>query len=413
MKKIILFGFVILIMLAVFVNAAQTTERPPNAYEIEITLVSQIPDPAEPGKYVDVRFKFENHGSEIAQNMEAEILPEYPFALDPGEEATKSLGSIDTQQTGDAGVIIKYRLRINEDALEGQSPIKLRYRVNNQAWVTLPEFDINIQPYDAILVLEKVVSNPQVIRPGKEATVDLTFKNAAEILLKKVRVIMDLGGAPVAPLGSTNEKVIEKIDANEEETVRFNLIGEPDAQAGIYKVGVAYVYYDALGNAYSRNSTIGMIFGSEPDLLVDIDSATIYQSGVSGTATVKIVNRGANEIKFLTVKLGESDSYNIISPSEVYVGNIDSDDYETTDFNIFVKNTKQEMITLPVHLEFKDGNDKKYVEDINLELELYGASKAKEYGLVQGNGKVGFVVVIIVVVVGLFVYRRWRKSRKK
>jgi hypothetical protein len=420
MKKIILFGLLTLVLFISAVNGAialvgQTSSAVPmtNMHVMKVSMINQIPDPAEPGKYVDLRFKFENNGSAVAKDVEAEILLQYPFSLDPRTSAIKSVGSINPQQKGDNGIIIKYRLRVDKDALEGQNEIKLRYRTSDGVWITLPEFKINIQPYDAILLLDKVVSKPEIIKPGEKAMVGITFKNMAGILLKKIRVKIDLGGVPLAPTGSTNEKVIDKIDKNEEANVRFDLIGEPDAQSGIYKVGVDFDYYDGLGNSYSRNSTIGLVIGSDPDLSVNIDSTTIYQTKKSGDVTIKIVNKDVNEIKFLNLKLAESSDYRITSPSEVYVGNIDSDDYETAEFTLFVDNKKEEEILLPITLEYKDANNREYKDNIKLKLPLYGASEAKQLGLVKGNGKMGFFVIIVVVVAGLFIYRRWRKRKKK
>ena len=418
MKKISLIGLIILVLVASTVSARVLTgsvTAPPivTSYIMKVSMLNQIPDPAEPGKYVDIRFKFENNGSKTAENVEAEILPEYPFSLDPGTSAIKSVGSINPQQKGDNGVIIKYRLRVDKDALEGESEIKLRYRLKGEGWITMPEFKINIQPYDAILVLDKVVSNPETIKPGEKATINIAFRNIAGILLKKIRVRIDLGGVPLAPTGSTNEKVIDTIDKNEEANVRFDLIGEPDAQSGIYKVGVYLDYYDNLGNGYSRNSTIGLVIGSEPDLSVNIDSTTIYQAEKLGDVTIKIVNKDVNEIKFLNVNLAESKDYTIITQNEVYVGNIDSDDYETAEFTLFVKKKKDDKITLPLHLEYRDPNNKLYEENIKLELPLYGTSEAKELGLVNGNGKMGIFVMILVIVGGLFMYRKWKKSKKK
>ncbi|MFH0868022.1 MAG: COG1361 S-layer family protein [Candidatus Woesearchaeota archaeon] len=384
-----------------------------NSYIMKVSMINQLPDPAEPGKYVDLRFKFENNGSAVAEDIVAEILPQYPFSLDSGESAVKNIGSINPQQKGDNGIVIKYKLRVDKDALEGENGIKFRYKTSDDAWITLQEFKVNIQPYDALLLLDRVVSNPSVIKPGEKATVDITFKNIAEILLKKIRVKIKLGGVPLAPLGSTNEKVIDKIDKNEEANVVFDLIGEPDAQSGIYKVPVEFVYFDGLGNSYSRNSTIGLVIGSEPDLAVNIDSTTIQQAGSPGEVSIKIVNKDVNEIKFLNVKLVESDDYTIISPEDVYVGNIDSDDYETAEFKLFVKNKKKENVLLPILLEYRDANNKEYIENIKLELPLYTTSEAKQLGLAEGNGKVGFFVVIAVVVAGLFAYRRWRKGKKK
>jgi len=383
------------------------------SYILRVSLLNQIPDPAEPGKYVDVRFKFDNNGSRTAENVEAEILPQYPFSLDPGVSAVKSLGSINSQQKGDKGVIVKYRLRVDKDALEGETEIKLRYRINGEGWITMPEFKINVQPYDALLLVDKIVSKPQIIIPGKKATVEVMFSNIAEILLKKIRVQMRLGGIPLAPIGSTDEKTIETIGKNEKAKVIFDLIGEPDAEAGVYEVNLYYVYFDNLGNEYARNNSIGLLIGSEPDLAVTLDSTTIYQSGKMGEVTVKIVNKGVSDIKLLNVKLAEGGGYKVLSPNEVYVGNIDSDDYETADFTLFVEKTKEKKAVLPIRLEYKDANNMEYLDLINLELPLYDASEAKKFGFVKGNGKMGIFIMLAIVVAGFFGYRKWKKRKKK
>ena len=414
MKKINIIGLIILVLIASTVSARDITAPPIETHHImRVHFINQMPDPAEPGKYVDVRFKFDNNGSKTAEEVETEILPEYPFSLDPGTSAVKSIGSINSGQKGDKGIIVKYRLRVDKDALEGESEIKLRYRVKGEGWITMPEFRVNIQPYDAILLLNNVVTNPEIIIPGEKATVEITFSNIAEILLKKVRVKIKLGGVPLAPIGSTNEKVIDGIGKNENAKVMFDLIGEPDGESGIYKVPVEYSYYDNLGNSYNRNSTIGIIIGSKPDLSTIIDSTTIHQAGKKGEITIKIVNKGVSNIKLLNVRLAESDNHKIISPAEVYVGNIDSDDYGTADFTAFVKNTKDKKIILPLTLEYMDSNNKKYADSINLELPLYDTSEAKKFGLINGNGTFGFMIIILVVVGGFFIYRRWRKRKKK
>ena len=375
MRKISLIGLIMLVLLATAVSATVLTgmmTAPPikNSHIMRVTMLNQIPDPAEPGKYVDLRFKFENNGSKTAEDVKAEILPQYPFSLDPGTSAIKSVGSINPQQKGDNGIIIKFRLRVDKDALVGESDIKLRYKIGEEGWVTMPEFKVNIQPYDAILLLDKVKSTPETIKPGEKAKISITFNNLAGILLKKIRIKLDLDDMPLAPIGSTNEKMIEQIDKGRKTEAIFDLIAEPDAKSGIYKVPVEYIYYDSLGNEYSRGSKIGLILGSEPDLSVSIDSTTIYQAGKKGEIAVKIVNKGVSDIKLLNVKLEESDSYSIISPSEVYVGNIDSDDYETADFTLFVKNTKEKKAVLPITLEYKDANNVEYVNAVNLELPL-------------------------------------------
>ena len=128
--------------------------------------------------------------------------------------------------------------------------------------------------------------------------------------------------------------------------------------------------------------------------------------------TVKIVNKGLPDMKFVNVKLGKSDKYRLISPAEVYIGNIDSDDYETADFRLYVEKASEKKVVLPLTVEYKDANKKDYKDIVNLELPLYSSSEAKKLGLVQSNGKLNWIVLIVLAVAGFFGYRMWKKRRK-
>ena len=115
---------------------------------------------------------------------------------------------------------------------------------------------------------------------------------------------------------------------------------------------------------------------------------------------------------FVNVKLDKSDKYRVISPSEVYIGNIDSDDYETADFKLYIERTSDKKIVLPLAVEYKDANNKNYKSIVNLELPLYSSSEAKKLGLAEGNGKSGWIILIVLAVAGFFGYRYWKKRRK-
>ena len=89
----------------------------------DTNMVNQVPDPVEPGGYVEVRFKVENIGAETVENLVFELLPQYPFSLDRGSKAVKMVGDI-VYQAGDEAYILYYKLRVDKDAIEGNNPIK-------------------------------------------------------------------------------------------------------------------------------------------------------------------------------------------------------------------------------------------------------------------------------------------------
>lgn len=384
---------------------------PDGAY-IVVSLVNQDPDPAEPGNYVDIRFKFENKGQGAAQDIETELLIEYPFSLDSGVPALKSIGSLYGRQMGDEGIIVKYHVRVDKDAIDGNNEIKLRYRVKGGAWVILA-FDVDVQTHELILAVRDIVSEPKEIAPGQAASVDISFENMANSLIKDIRIKLDLGGKPLAPIGSSNEKALLYLEPGEKANMKFSLIAEGSADAGVYQIPLLLNYVDEAGTKYTKNHTIGLIVGSAPDLSIVIDSTTINQGGVNGEATIKFVNKGATDLKFLNVKLKQSDDYIIKSLDEVYVGNIDSDDYESIDFSLFVNPTKKSEIELPLYIEYKDANNKEYSRDLSLQIKLYNSAEAKKLGLKKSNSFVGLAVIVVIVGAGLFFYVRHKRKRKK
>ena len=221
-----------------------------------------------------------------------------------------------------------------------------------------------------------------------------------------------LGGTSFVPLGSTNEKSIYKIDAKSSYEFIFELLANPDAASGVYQVPLRVSYSDELGKTYLTNGTIGLIIGAEPDLSITLDDSDIYESGNSGEIVIKVVNKGLTDIKFVNMELKPSNSYQILTNDEVYLGNIDSDDFETADFKLFVDKTKSNQISLSLVLEYKDANNKDFRDSIELKLNLYTAFEAKKLGLKQSNGFVGALIVIIIIVAGLLYYRGRRKKRR-
>ena len=102
---------------------------------IEVTLVNQDPDPAEPGSYVDVRLKFENRGSGASDEITVELIPEFPFSFDTGEDGIEYLGTVHGKQVDALGAIVKYKVRVDADAVEGDNELKVRYKQGESSWI--------------------------------------------------------------------------------------------------------------------------------------------------------------------------------------------------------------------------------------------------------------------------------------
>ena len=411
-KKSLIVIICMVILVSSVYAAKQSTQSLTDNPQIAVTIINQEPDPAEPGRNFDVRFKFDNNGSGVARDIEVELLPEYPFFLDPGREALRFIGTLQSRQRGDVGIIVKYKLRVDKEAVEGENELRIRYRLNGGNWIKPDEFIVNIRTHDAILSINSFSFNKKILEPGDTATLKVVIVNEADSSLKNIIANLDTGDVPLIPFGTTNEVNVYKIDSKDRYILKFNFLVDPETKSGVFRIPLHITYSDDLGNKYFKNSTLGLIIGADPDLSITLDDTEIFEQGNVGEITIKVVNKGVTDTKFMNLKLMESPDYRILSTNEIYLGNIDSDDFETASFNVFVSKTGKNQILFPIEIEYMDINNNRFKDRIKLSMDIYSSGEAKKYGLVDGNGFIGIFIVFVIVIVGLYYYRRYSKKKK-
>jgi len=412
-KKIVL-SLIGLVMLMSVVSIAYGVKLADSA-RIDVSLISQEPDPTEPGQLVDLRFKVENTGGGGTENIIFEVVLEYPFSLYKGDNQ-KNLGSMQSYQTGNEGIIVLYTLKVDEDAVEGTNYVDIKYKFGELSndWIYVKDFPVRIRTRDLVLFVESIETVPALVSPGKEFELSLVLKNNADSLISDVTVNLDVASSsiPFAPSSSTAEKQLYFISSRTGKIVKFDLVALPDADGGIYKVPINISYTDEAGDTYSKNDYISLKISSTPDLLVVIDSSEVKGDVKTGTVTLRIVNRGLTNIKLLTAKVLESDDYAVLSEEEVYVGNIDSDDYETVDFDFSVK-SYDKTVEIPIGINYMDATNKEYREEVTIEL------KTQSKGLIVTiiSGLISFIVKIAILVGlvygGYKLYKKWKKKKKR
>jgi len=380
--------------------------------KLKVTLISQEPDPVEPGDIVDLRFKIENKGGGGTEEIIFEIMPEYPFSLYSGGKI-RNLGSMQAYQHGEEGIIVHYRLRVDEDAVEGDNTLDIRYKFGELGsnWIYKEDFIIRTRTDDIVLLVEDVESDPEVIPPGDQAELKLKLQNLADSLVRDLKVKIDLSSEdiPFVPIKSTTEKKIYQLDSKKTTQLTFDIMAMADADSKAYKIPLEISYYDETGVKYEKSDIISLIVGDKPDFSINIEESGIYGGNKAGKVTIKFVNKGVTDVKFLNILLQESEDYEIVSPAEVYIGNVDSDDYETAEYDLYVS-SRDDIIYIPLSIEYMDANNNKYSQVKNLELKRYSSIEAKKYGISEENS-IGIFIILVIVVGGLGIYI-WRQKKK-
>jgi len=412
-KPISSIGIVLLMLIAgMSTSATALNTLDGESASLTATLLRYQPNPAEPGDVLDLYILLTNTGSNPARNVILEMKNNYPFSVDNSLDAVKEIPAIPGQET----FLARYKVRVAKDADEGTNYLKVTFRTKDSTVTKDQYLELQVLTNDATIGVDKINIKPETVAPGGHATIDLYLKNKADSRLRDITVTLQtsktIGSTtsliPIAPLDGTFERRIIELTAAQEIVLSYNLIVEPGASSDVYKIPISIVFSDETGRKYNMSDQVGLIVNAQPALTVYLDSITAYSDKLQGAFTLKFVNAGLAQIKLLTAEIGQSEDFELISNSrKVYIGNIDSDDYETSQFSIKAKKSE---FTIPVKLYYLDALNQEYNVDENIPVKLFSS---KEVANGAPKSKAGYyVLAVIIIVIAFFVYKRIRRNQK-
>jgi hypothetical protein len=261
------------------------------------------------------------------------------------------------------------------------------------------------------MTIKSVDVFPGEIGPGETATISMILENTLNQDVEDISVSLNFVGLPFAPYGSSNEASIEELSENEDETISFKVKALTDAESRIYQIPVKITYYDEDGDPRIKDSLIGITVNSEPIIGANTEDGLLLK-GQENEVTVKVVNKGLSDVKFLEVELQKGTYHTILSQKNIYIGDIDSDDFDSADFKVFFKGKTPSTVNLIVRINYKDALNNEYSEDFALPLRVYTREQAIQLGLLQKSRTTTYVGVVVVLIIVWFVYRKIKKRRK-
>jgi hypothetical protein len=383
----------------------------PQGSAVSASLLRYDPVPAEPGDIIDAYLVVLNSGGSPAEDVVLEFIDNYPFSADNAGDAMKTFPQIPGQESW----IAKYKVRINQDATEGTSYIKIRLTMKDSTASKEYLFPVEIKTNDPMIAIKSVEVTPENINPGSTATIRISLENLADSRLKDIAIKLStqktVGSTtsvlPIAPLSDSLEKRLINLGPGQETEVTFSLIIEPGATSDVYRIPLTIDYSDENGNDYQRTDEIGIIVNAEADMQVYLETVDVFKDKRQGDITIKFVNRGLSKLKLVTAKLDESEDFSVLTHSrETYIGNIDSDDYETATFTVVAK---KDTLNIPLSITYLDAFNEKYEKKVTLTADLL---EEKQNG--KKSSPIGFIILaVVVVIVALFIYRRIRKKKRR
>lgn len=385
---------------------------------LNVVLSSQNPDPVVPGNFVYVNVKVANSGTTNLQDVNIRLIENANFKIAQGSDIYKNLGTIPAFSTLDTStnfVIAKFKILVDEKTPLGLNTLKFEVKDSTQTYSY--DFDILVQDANpSIRVADFRIEN---VEPGKSAKLIVDVVNDNNVALKNVIISLDLNEVEdkvFSAVSGSNQKIIGILNAGQTKSVEYTIIANPSASSKPYNIPVVIEYDDALGNSFTSSGLGSIQVYSEPLISLKLDSQDSL-SGGSGKITLAVANPGTSTIKGTQIEILGSEDYEILDGEFQYVGDLNPDDFQTVQADVFIKSISDTV--LKVRVSYLDSYNTKNELFVDVPIKVFNDAQLKSLGLAaSSSGSSNWSMIIVALIVGIAAFyfgnsRGYKKGKNK
>ncbi|HIH75321.1 MAG TPA: hypothetical protein HA306_09240 [Methanosarcina sp.] len=378
---------------------------------LKVTIVETNPYPAKIGEYLDLSIQIENIGRDRAENVDIEIVPEYPFSIDSQANAVQNVGALAPGKFASK----EFHLFVDKNAKKGVRSIDIRTRIDQKSPWSEKSFDIRIgtETFDSkgTLELKNVVSNPQAFMPGDRGTITVNLSNTAtaptvsidgkdydtnaRIQAAALRPLSDgiiILGAPYGEMGL--------LGPGDSIKLTFNVMITEDATEGTHNLELAIE-----GNSFDYNS--------RKNIPIEVDSSNVKVipskplTLINGEAALEfdVANTHPNVLNSVSIK-PEAEGVKFY-PAEYFIGPMDPDELFTIKFDAVAdldKKEGSEPINLSLSASYSNGINKHENQVSDLQIRQVEENNRSSSSLIIAG-----VLLAALAAIGILIYRKKRR----
>ena len=360
---------------------------------VDITLINQDPATAQPGEYVDLKFKISNQGQSPAEDTSVELVESFPFSLDPDVSGNRELGDMRGAAIGDDSYIVEYRVRVDENAVESENEISLKYTTGDDDFSVTRDFDISVDD----------VGTDFELSAGKvsASSIPVNLDNIGDKSAESVHVVLpDQSGINKE---GVETQVVGSMDSGENKEVDFAVSNISVGSS--YRFEIHYTDGNGVRRELVRNIDIGTI-------PVNPVQVTVQSANPSET-TFAVSNTGGEQISSVITQL-QDENVNVSGSRTQVLGNLNSGDYTLATFDL----ESSEISTVDMEVSYTDSSDirRNSVESITLpDSTSGGTTSTVSSDEEDGNSSMTYILIGLggLVLVGVYALYRRRKGKKQ
>lgn len=212
------------------------------ACSLSVSMINQDPYPATPGESVKIVFQIEGVSNRECGIIEFELKENYPFTIDPESVNPIKINSGTYTNKYSSFYLATYKLRINEDALKGDTPIEVLYSSGLSNIQKVEEFNIYIEDTTADFEIH--------VKDYNANTRALTFEilNIEDVDIEAMTI--EIPKQENIQIKGANRVVVGDLDSNEYTTADFEAIMKDG------KIDLTIYYTDSVNVRRQINKTI-------------------------------------------------------------------------------------------------------------------------------------------------------------
>jgi hypothetical protein len=290
-KVSILSVLIILLSMAVTVLGAPMTGVQGN--RIQANFMSQDPDPADTGNYVDLRWQVVNTLSSPVESLKFHLDANYPFLFEAGDSPDQDLGASAGTNNNQVFYVLHYKLRVADNAIKGTYNVTLNWNTG-QGW-TKQDFPIYIDTKKADFVVGALVTSPEkLIADTKEAKLSVDINNIGKGNAENVKIKLSLPEGFNSSYSYSDEDTLGIIPKDGSKTATFYTDVDENIKEGNYLAKLDITYKDENDeNATYRTKSLELDIPIKPAPHLIVESVT--------TTPINLIPGSNSEIR-ITVK---------------------------------------------------------------------------------------------------------------
>ncbi|MFH1364737.1 MAG: CARDB domain-containing protein [Candidatus Aenigmatarchaeota archaeon] len=409
----------VLLLFSVYTVSAQL-----DTVDLIQTFLNQNPDPAEPGKYVELRWKLEKVGNLKVRDIKYVLEVSYPFSFDAIDIPERNLGNWEGYSDKDGFITLFYKVRVDSDAVEDTYKVRLKSNVNsNDYWVS-KEYEIRVGDKERPeFILGQISTSPSKLASDlNEAEINVEIANIGDGDAENVIVDVEFPEGFTPAYSYSDREALGTIAAGTSKSATFYV----DIDEDVSGVHTAMLYINYRESDDDDNEMKTTVLSLELPLkdkpMFEIEDIrfvpeTLYP-GTEAEIRLTIKNAGGEEADSVSVRVFKDSSQQIgLTEKSDFIGKMKPGETGEAVLKIEVE-TDAVAKTYVLDLEIRAvDNDEVIIQDKTITLEVQSPSTS---GGMTGNVIAGLstfqiagFVVVLIIIAGIAYVSGKKRGRKK